>query len=65
MVNALELIGITEYLMLQTSCRINRCRYNGVRLYLSVPITLLVHNNITLFFSLGVTTHCGFVFTAL
>jgi len=32
MVNSEELIGTTEYLTLYTRCRINRCRYNGVRL---------------------------------
>ena len=35
MVNSEELIGTTEYLTLQTMCRLNRCRYNRVRLYLS------------------------------
>jgi hypothetical protein len=33
MVNSEELIGSTEYLTLQARCRINRCRYNRVRLY--------------------------------
>jgi hypothetical protein len=33
MVNSRELIGTTEYLTLYTRCRINRCRYNRVRLY--------------------------------
>jgi hypothetical protein len=33
MVNSDELIGSTEYLTLYTRCRINRCRYNRVRLY--------------------------------
>ena len=33
MVNREELIGTTEYLTLYESCRINRCRYNRVRLY--------------------------------
>jgi hypothetical protein len=28
MVNGKELIGATEYVTLQTRCRINRCRYN-------------------------------------
>jgi len=32
--NSEELIGITEYLTLWTRCRINRCRYNRVRLLL-------------------------------
>ena len=27
-----ELICATEYLTLQAGCRINRCRYNGVRM---------------------------------
>ena len=39
MVNSKELTGTTEYLTLQTWCRINRCRYkcryNRVRLYLN------------------------------
>jgi hypothetical protein len=34
MVNSEELIGATEYLTLQTGCRISRCRYNGVYLYI-------------------------------
>jgi hypothetical protein len=33
MVNSEKLIGITEYLTLYTRFRINRCRYNRVRLY--------------------------------
>ena len=33
MVNSEELIGTTKYVTLYTGCRINRCRYNGVRLY--------------------------------
>ena len=31
-VNSEELIGTTEFLTLYTECRINRCRYNRVRL---------------------------------
>jgi hypothetical protein len=38
MVNSDQFIGTTEYLTLQTRCRINRCRYNGVTLYLCVWI---------------------------
>jgi hypothetical protein len=34
MVNDGELIGTTEYLTLQTRCRMSRCRYNPVQLYL-------------------------------
>jgi len=34
MVKGGKLIGTTEYLTLLTRCRINRCRYNRVRLYL-------------------------------
>jgi len=34
MVNSEELIGTTGYLTLYTRCRINRFRYNRVRLYL-------------------------------
>jgi len=33
--NSKELIGTTEYLTLYTGCRINRCRYNRVPLFLS------------------------------
>ena len=33
MFNGEELTGTTEYLTLYTRCRINRCRYNRVRLY--------------------------------
>jgi hypothetical protein len=32
MANSDELIGTVEYLKPQTNCRINRCRYNRVRL---------------------------------
>ena len=34
MVNSTQLISITEYLTLQTRCRINRCRYNRVPLHM-------------------------------
>jgi hypothetical protein len=34
MVNSEELIGTTEHLTLYTRCRINRRRYNRVRLYI-------------------------------
>jgi len=33
MVSSEEIISITEYLTLYTTCDINRCRYNWVRLY--------------------------------
>jgi hypothetical protein len=33
MVNSEELIGIIEYLTLQARCRIDRCRYNRVILF--------------------------------
>jgi hypothetical protein len=36
MANNEELTGTTEYLTPQARCRINRCRYNGIRVYLSV-----------------------------
>jgi hypothetical protein len=42
MVNSDELLGTTEYLTLYTWCRINRCRYNRVRLYF-LPVTLQYH----------------------
>jgi len=35
MVKSVELISTTEYLTLWTRCRLNRCRYNQVRLCLS------------------------------
>jgi hypothetical protein len=38
MFNSEELIGITEYLTLYTGCRINRYRYNRVRLYFECKI---------------------------
>jgi hypothetical protein len=39
-VNSDELLGNTEYLTLYTWCRVNRCRYNRVRLYfLTVTLT--------------------------
>jgi hypothetical protein len=34
MVNGEESTGTTEHTTLQARCRINRCRYNRVRLYL-------------------------------
>jgi hypothetical protein len=34
MVNSDELIGTTVPVTLQARCRINRCRYNRVRLYM-------------------------------
>ena len=37
MVNHAELIGTTLYLPLKTRIHINRCRYNGVRMYFIVP----------------------------
>jgi len=42
MVNNEELIGTTVYLTLYTGCRINRCRYNRVRLY--VVLQLCINN---------------------
>jgi hypothetical protein len=36
MVNSEELIGTTEYLTLYSGYSINRCRYNGVQLYLAM-----------------------------
>jgi hypothetical protein len=38
MVDSEELIGTTEYLTLCTRCRLNRCRYNRVRLYITFPL---------------------------
>jgi hypothetical protein len=38
-INSEKLIGTTEYLTLQTVCRISRCRYNRVRLYLNPILT--------------------------
>ena len=35
MVNSQEIISITEYLTLYTTCDINQCRYNRVRLYIN------------------------------
>ena len=40
MVNSEESIGTTEYLTLQTRCRINRCRYNRVQLYFQSSLGL-------------------------
>jgi hypothetical protein len=37
-VNSEELIATTEYLTLYTECRINRCRYNRVRLYIDINV---------------------------
>jgi len=34
MVNSDKSIGTTEYLTVYAGCRINRCRYKRVRLYL-------------------------------
>jgi hypothetical protein len=36
MVNSEELIGTTEYLTLETRCRINQCLYNRVQLYIEI-----------------------------
>jgi hypothetical protein len=33
MANSEELISTTDYLTLQTECRINRCHYNRVQLH--------------------------------
>lgn len=41
MVDSEELIGTAEYLTLYARCRIKRCRYNRVPLYLSSDIFLL------------------------
>jgi len=32
-VNGEEIIGTPKYLLIYTRCRINRCRYDRVRLY--------------------------------
>jgi hypothetical protein len=37
MVNIEELIGTTEHVTLYTRCRLSRCRYNQVRLYIVNP----------------------------
>jgi hypothetical protein len=39
-VNSEELIGTTEHVTLYTRCRLNRCRYNRVRLYFNTSITI-------------------------
>jgi hypothetical protein len=36
MVNSEELIGTTEHGTLYTRCRLNRCRYNRVRVYVVI-----------------------------
>jgi hypothetical protein len=41
MANSEGLIGTTEYLTLYTRCRINRGRYNRVRLYQSASIDFM------------------------
>ena len=43
MVNGEELIGTTEYLTLQTRCRINRCRYNRGRLQFMMMGNFMCH----------------------
>jgi hypothetical protein len=47
MVKSEELICTTEYLTLKTRCRINRCRYNRVRLdfYTIARVRLDAQNN--------------------
>jgi hypothetical protein len=40
MVNSDELTGTTEYVTLYAMCRLNRCRYNRVRLYFCFTIKL-------------------------
>ena len=42
MVNSGELIGTAEYLTLCTTFRINRCRYNRVRLCVCVCVCVYV-----------------------
>ena len=37
-----ELIGTTEYRTLYTRCRVNRCRYNRVRLHICVCVCVCV-----------------------
>ena len=36
MVNSEDLIGTTEYVAVYARCRLNRCRYNRVLLYIIV-----------------------------
>jgi hypothetical protein len=43
MVSSEELIGTAEYLTLQTSCHVNRCRYNRVRLCVCVCVCVCVN----------------------
>jgi hypothetical protein len=43
MVDSDELIGTTEYLTLQVRCRINRCRYNRVLLYIWANIYIYIY----------------------
>ena len=43
MVNGAESVGITEYMMQQTGCGINRNRYNRVPLHLNAGFSVL-HN---------------------
>jgi hypothetical protein len=45
MVNIEELIGATEYLTLYTRCRLNRCRYNRVRLQYPFKTHELLHDD--------------------
>ena len=47
MVNSEELIGTTEYPTLCTRFRINRCRYNRVRLYIVTcnQLPIYLHSN--------------------
>ena len=45
MVNSEELIGTTEYLTLWTRCRINRCRYKRVLLYIYIYIYIYTHTH--------------------
>jgi hypothetical protein len=42
MVNNEELIVTTEHLTLYTRCRINRCRYKRVRLYLCTFVGTII-----------------------
>ena len=43
MINSEELIGTTQYLTHYTRCRINRCRYNRVRLYINFGFSVQQH----------------------
>jgi hypothetical protein len=47
MVNSEKLIGAPQRLTMPVRCRINRCRYNRVKPYLTTQLTLCVYTRVS------------------